>query len=83
MHDAWAIDLRAGPGRTIVNVRALLSEEKPRAANPAVDFFFGHRWWLGRVFGLDREPLLELPRKLSFAVRSTIAANLASVVEHF
>ena len=57
LHDVWAIDLRGGgPGRTIVDVRALLSEEKLRAANPAVNFFFGLRWRLGRVFGWDREP---------------------------
>ena len=57
LHDVWAIDLLGGgPGRTIVDVRALLSEEKLRAANPAVNFFFGLRWRLGRVFGWDREP---------------------------
>jgi hypothetical protein len=57
LHDVWAIDLQGGgSGRTIVDLRALVSEEKLRAANPAVNFFFGLRWRLGRIFGWDREP---------------------------
>ena len=57
LHDVWAIDLRGGgPGLTIIDLRALLSEEKLRAANPVVNFLFGLRWWLGRVFSWDREP---------------------------
>jgi len=57
LHDVWAVDLRGGgSGRTILDLRALLSEEKLRAANPAVNFLFGLRWWLGRVCGWDREP---------------------------
>lgn len=57
LHDAWATDLEGGgPGRTIADLRALLSEEKLRASNPAVDFLFGLRWRLGHIFGWDREP---------------------------
>jgi hypothetical protein len=57
LHDVWAIDLRGGgPGRTMLDLRTLLSEEKLRAANPAVNLLFGVRARLGRVFGWDREP---------------------------
>jgi hypothetical protein len=57
LHDVWAINLQGGgPGRTILDLRALLSEGKLSAASPAVNFLFGLRWWLGRVFSWDREP---------------------------
>src|SRR5262245_18909864 len=57
LHDVWAVDLsRSSPGRTIVDLRALLSGENLRSANPAVSFLFGLRGWLGRVFRWDREP---------------------------
>ena len=57
LHDVWGVELPGGdPGRTIVNLRALLSVEDITAANSAVKFLFGLRAWLGRVFGWDREP---------------------------
>ena len=57
LHDVWAIDLRGGgPGRTIVDLRALLSKSKLTGANPAVNFLFWFRTQLGRVFGWDKEP---------------------------
>jgi len=57
LHDVWAIDLGGGgPGRTMVDLRALLSREKLGAANPAVNFLFRVRARLGQVFGWDREP---------------------------
>ncbi len=57
LHDVWAVELSGGaPGRTIVDVRRLLSLENLTAANAAIRFFFGLRTWLGRVFGWDREP---------------------------
>ncbi len=57
LHDVWAVELSGGgPGRTIVDVRGLLSLEKLAGANAAVRLLFGLRGWLGRVFGWDREP---------------------------
>ncbi len=57
LHDVWAVELSGGaPGRTIIDVRALMSLENLAAANAAVRFFFGLRTWLGRIFGWDREP---------------------------
>ena len=57
LHDVWRVELSGGgPGRSIVDLRALLSVENLAAANAAVRFLFGLRGWLGRVFGWDREP---------------------------
>lgn len=57
LHDVWAIDLPGGgPGRTVADVRELLSERKLRAANLAVNLLFRVRTQLGRVFDWDREP---------------------------
>ncbi len=57
LHDVWAVDLPGGgPSRSIVDVRALLARENPRAANAVVRFLFGLRGWLGRAFGWDVEP---------------------------
>ena len=57
LHDVWAIDLSGHrPGRTIVDLRSLVSREKLRATNATVNFLFRLREWLGRVFGWDREP---------------------------
>ncbi len=57
LHDVWVVELSGGgPGRTIVDLRVLLSVENLTAANAAVRFLFGLRGWLGRVFGWDRAP---------------------------
>ncbi|MBW2415427.1 MAG: DUF2867 domain-containing protein [Deltaproteobacteria bacterium] len=57
LHDVWAVDLRGGgSGRTVADVRALLSMDDMAAAGPAVRFLFRLRGWLGRVFGWDAEP---------------------------
>jgi hypothetical protein len=57
LHDVWAVDLSGRrPGRTMVELRALLAAENLGAANGAVSALFGFRVWLGRVFGWDREP---------------------------
>src|SRR5215468_6961107 len=57
VHDVWAIDLHGGgPGRTMTDLRTLLSGEKLSAANAAVALLFAIRVRLGRAFGWDREP---------------------------
>ena len=57
LHDVWMVELPGGgPGRTLIDLRGLLSLGNLTAANAAVRFFFGLRAWLGRVFGWDREP---------------------------
>lgn len=57
LHDVWAVDLPGGgTGRTVEDVRALLSLEAVAAANPAVRALFALRAALGRIFGWDREP---------------------------
>ena len=54
LHDVWAISLRdGGPGRTIQDVRALLSDERRPRSNVAVRALFALRWWLGRRFRWD------------------------------
>jgi hypothetical protein len=57
LHDVWAVDLPGGgPGRTIVDLRVLLSAQPLTTVNPAVRFLFGLRTQLGRAFGWDRGP---------------------------
>ncbi len=57
IHDVWALDLPGGgAGRSVADLRAVLSVEKLTAANTAVRLLFGLRAWLGRVFAWDREP---------------------------
>jgi len=54
LHDVWAVDLVGrGPGRTIADVRTLLSVEALTETNRAVRLLFGLRRWLGRHFGWD------------------------------
>ena len=57
LHDVWVVELAGGgPGRTIQDLRPLLSLENLAAVNPAVRLLFALRGWLGRVFGWDRDP---------------------------
>ncbi len=57
LHDVWRVKLPGGgPGRSILDLRKLLSLEKLTAAQPVARLFFGLRWWIGRVFGVDGEP---------------------------
>jgi uncharacterized protein DUF2867 len=79
LHDVWAIDLSGHhPGRSIVELRSLLSRENIRATNPAVSLLFGLRAWLGRLFEWDREP----PRasEESFLHRLSAADRESSLV---
>ena len=79
LHDAWAVDLPGGGrGRTMADLRKLLSTRKLTATNPAVRFLFSLRTRLGRAFGWDREP----PRasEESFLHRLSAADREASLV---
>jgi hypothetical protein len=79
LHDLWLVELPGGgPGRTIVDVRALLSVENITAANGAARFLFGLRAWLGRLFGWDREPP-QAPRE-SFIQRLSATDRECSLV---
>ena len=56
LHDVWAIPLSdVGPGRTIDDLRALVSGGRWPAPNVAVRALFALRWCLGRVFRWDDE----------------------------
>jgi hypothetical protein len=79
LHDVWAVDLGGRePGRSILDLRSLLSAENLRATNPTVNLLFGLRTWLGRLFDWDREP----PRasEESFLHRLSAADREASLV---
>jgi len=79
LHDLWLVELPGGgPGRTIVDLRALLSVESITTANTAARFLFGLRAWLGRVFGWDREPP-QAPQE-SFTQRLSAADRECSLV---
>ena len=57
LHDVWMAELAGGgPGRSIADLRPLLSLESLASANPAVRFLFDLRAWLGRLFSWDSEP---------------------------
>lgn len=56
LHDVWVVELPGGgPGRTIEDLRPLLSLENLATINPAVRALFALRGWLGRVFGWDHD----------------------------
>jgi hypothetical protein len=55
LHDVWAVDLPGrGPGRTLVDLRALLAEQDLPEIHPLVSLLFGLRARLGRLLGWDR-----------------------------
>ena len=54
LHDVWVEDLPGGtPGRTLLDVRALLDAEGVSRTNPVVRFLFGLRRAIGSAFGWD------------------------------
>jgi hypothetical protein len=56
LHDVWRVDLDGGgPGRTLVDLRALVLPGNLTAASRPARLLFGLRAWLGRVFGWDRD----------------------------
>lgn len=55
LQDVSAVDLPGGdPGRTLGDVRALISSGDLLGANPLARALFAFRVWLGRIFGWDR-----------------------------
>ncbi len=53
LHDVWRVALpRGGSGRTIADVRSLVTAE-PLRLGPVVRGLFGLRTWLGSLFGWD------------------------------
>jgi hypothetical protein len=79
LHDVWAIPLDdGGSGRTLQDVRALLSGKRRPPANVAVRALFALRWWLGRQFRWDDERH-DLPGA-SYMHRLTDADRLQSQV---
>jgi hypothetical protein len=79
LHDVWAIDLDGGgPGRSVLDLRRLLSGKRLSAVNPAVRALFGIRMQLGRLFGWDREPADA--SEVSFIHRLSPADREASLV---
>lgn len=56
LHDVSRVDLSGGgPGRTILDVRPLLSMERAASSSPALRALFSLRFAMGRVFGWDEE----------------------------
>jgi hypothetical protein len=78
LHDVWRVDLSGDPGRSLLDLRALVSVESFAAASAPVRFLFGLRAWLGRRFGWDREP--RQAARESFLERLSPADREASVV---
>ena len=71
LHDVWALDLGGPPGRTILDLKKALVGVNLADANPAVKLLFDFRWWLGRVFGWDREREGTSAKSFLLARRST------------
>jgi hypothetical protein len=56
LHDVWAIPLHGGgPGRSMDDVRAVMSGGQRLSLNVAARSLFALRFWLGRVFRWDDE----------------------------
>ena len=83
LHDAWQVRLPGGgPAASSCTpaTRAMIALVLgPITVNPAVRVLFGLRRWLGRVFGLDREP--SHPGAGSFIERLTADDRSRSLVE--
>ena len=55
LYDVSSVDLPGGgSGRTVADIRAL---ESATAPSHIATFLYGLRYFLGRVFGWDREPM--------------------------
>jgi hypothetical protein len=79
LHDVWAVDLSGRrPGRSVLELRALVAAENLKAANGAVRVLFGLRTWLGGVFGWDHEP--PQASAASFLHRLSAADRASSLV---
>ncbi len=80
LHDVWSVELPGGgPGRTIVDLRAVFSIESFADGNSVARFLFGLRAWLGRVFGWDRDPSPQVSGE-SFLSRLTATDRECSLV---
>jgi hypothetical protein len=80
LHDVTVTDLAGGgPGRTVADVRALLTARSGSKAGPATRALFAFRKMLGKLFGWDKLP--EVLADASYASRIPPAiARRSSVV---
>lgn len=80
LQDVSAVDLPGGgPGRTLGDVRALISSGDLLSANPLARALFAFRVWLGRVLGWDR-PRHD-PPQTSYLSRVPAALRTRSMVQ--
>jgi len=78
LHDVWAIDLpRTRPGITLEEFLRN-SSGRPFTPSPAVRTLLSIRFFVGRIFGWDREPCAEAQD--AFASRLTAADRSKSLV---
>jgi len=78
--DVTAVDLPGGgPGRTLSDVRALISTGDLLSASPLARALFALRLWLGRVFGWDRPR--HAPPQTSYLSRVPTTLQARSVVQ--
>jgi hypothetical protein len=75
-----AVDLPGGgPGRTLSDVRALISNGDLLSANPLARALFAFRLWLGRLLGWDRS--LHDPPRTSYLSRVPPVLQTRSLVQ--
>jgi hypothetical protein len=80
LRDVSAVDLPGGgPGRTLGDVRALISTGDLLSANPLARALFALRLWLGRIFGWDRA--CHDPPETSYLSRVPASLRAQSVVQ--
>ncbi len=80
LHDVWSVELRGGgPGRTLQELRSIVSMRQLASASRAVGFFFWLRRQLGRLFRWDRGT--SDPTESTYFQRLTTADRQASVIE--
>jgi hypothetical protein len=78
--DVTVVDLPGGgPGRTLSDVRALISTSDLLSASPLARALFALRLWLGRAFGWDRPQ--HAPPQMSYLSRVPPALQARSLVQ--
>lgn len=79
LHDVWAIPLKSRRDLTLRQVLAFMQTAETRQVNPVVRALFGLRWFLGRLFGWDRQS--QKPAVPSYADRLPPADRARSLDE--
>ena len=79
LHDVWAVDLPRWRAGVTLDEFLRAAKDRPFTPSPAVRVLLAIRFFVGRLFGWDREPEASATR-VSFAARLTDADRSRSVL---